>query len=84
MHDVPRRFAIARSVGHRDKPDVELAFDVHGSLSKEHCYVITGDLGALPGGASTADNPTGLRSALCGRTSSATLSFEINPPLRGR
>ena len=54
------------------------------TLSKEHCYVMTGDLGALPGGVSTADNPTGLRSALCGATFSATLGFEINPALRGR
>ena len=54
------------------------------TLSKEQCYVMTGDLGALPGGVSTADNPTGLRSALCGATFSATLGFEISPALRGR
>ena len=54
------------------------------TLSKEHCYVMTGDLGALPGGVSTADNPTGLRSPLCGATFSATLGFEISPALRGR
>jgi hypothetical protein len=46
--------------------------------------VMTGDLGALAGGVSTADNPTGLRSALCGATFSATLGFEISPALRGR
>jgi uncharacterized protein (TIGR02001 family) len=54
------------------------------TLSKEHCFVMTGDLAALPGGVSSADNPTGLRSALCGATFSATLGFEINPALRGR
>ena len=54
------------------------------TLSKEKCYVMTGDLGALAGGVSTADNPTGLRSALCGATFSATLGFEISPALRGR
>jgi uncharacterized protein (TIGR02001 family) len=54
------------------------------TLSKENCYVMTGDLGALPGGVSTADNPTGLRSALCGATFSATLGFELNPATLGR
>ena len=54
------------------------------TLSKEKCYVMTGDLGALAGGVSTADNPTGLRSALCGTTFSATLGFEISPAMRGR
>lgn len=54
------------------------------TLSKEKCYVMTGDLGALAGGVSTADNPTGLRSALCGATFSATLGFEISPAMRGR
>lgn len=54
------------------------------TLSKEHCYVMTGDLGAIPGGVSTADNPTGLRSRLCGATFSGTLGFEINPAMRGR
>ena len=55
------------------------------TLSKEKCYVMTGDLGALAGGVSTADNPTGLRSALCGATFSATLGFEISRarPLAG-
>lgn len=52
------------------------------TLSKEHCYVMTGDLAALPGGVTSADNPTGLRSALCGATFSATLGFEINPVMR--
>jgi uncharacterized protein (TIGR02001 family) len=54
------------------------------TLSKEHCFLMTGDLAALPGGVISADNPTGLRSALCGATFSATLGFEINPALRGR
>ena len=45
---------------------------------------IGGPLGALAGGVSTADNPTGLRSALCGATFSATLGFEISPAMRGR
>ena len=54
------------------------------TLSKEKCYVMTGDLRALAGGVSTADNPTGLRSALCGATFSATLGFEFSAALRGR
>ena len=52
------------------------------NLSKENCYVMTGDLGAIPGGAISPDNPTGLRSGLCGATFSGTLGFEINPTLR--
>jgi uncharacterized protein (TIGR02001 family) len=49
------------------------------NLSKENCYIMTGDLGALPGGiANPGNNPFGLRSALCGATFSATLGFDIN------
>ncbi len=50
------------------------------NLSKENCYVLTGDLGAIPGGISNpGNNPFGLRSGLCGATFSATLGFDINP-----
>ena len=39
------------------------------NLSKENCFIMTGDLGALPGGiANPGNNPFGLRSALCGAT----------------
>jgi uncharacterized protein (TIGR02001 family) len=49
------------------------------NLSKENCFVMTGDLAAIPGGvANPGDNPLGLRSRLCGATFSATLGFEIN------
>jgi uncharacterized protein (TIGR02001 family) len=49
------------------------------NLSKENCFVMTGDLAAIPGGvANPGDNPLGLRSGLCGATFSATLGFEIN------
>ncbi len=55
------------------------------TLSKENCYVMTGDLAAIPGGVSNpGDNPTGLRSGLCGATFSGTLGFEINPAALGR
>jgi uncharacterized protein (TIGR02001 family) len=55
------------------------------NLSKENCYVMTGDLGAIPGGVSNpGNNPTGLRSGLCGATFSATLGFEINAATLGR
>lgn len=48
------------------------------NLSKENCFVLTGDLGAVPGGAANPDNnPTGLRSGLCGAAFTATLGFEI-------
>jgi Bacterial protein of unknown function (Gcw_chp) len=55
------------------------------NLSKENCYVMTGDLGAIPGGvANPGNNPFGLRSGLCGATFSATLGFDINPAMLGR
>ena len=55
------------------------------NLSKENCSIMTGDLGALPGGIANPDNnPFGLRSALCGATFSATLGFDINPATLGR
>jgi uncharacterized protein (TIGR02001 family) len=55
------------------------------SLSKENCYVLTGDLGAVPGGVGNpGNNPTGLRSRLCGAIFSATLGFEFNPLTLGR
>jgi len=54
------------------------------NLSKENCYVMTGDLGALPGGvANPGNNPFGLRSSLCGARFSATLGFDINPATLG-
>ena len=54
------------------------------NLSKENCFIMTGDLGALPGGiANPGDNPFGLRSALCSATFSATLGFDINPAMLG-
>lgn len=53
-------------------------------LSKENCYVMTGDLGAIPGGAITPGNPAGLRSGLCGATFSGTLGFEISPVMLRR
>jgi len=55
------------------------------NLSGENCYVLTGDLGAVPGGVSNpGNNPFGLRSRLCGAAFSATLGFEINPATLGR
>ena len=58
----------------------KLGFNYTGTnLSQESCYVMTGDLGAIPGGAITPGNPIGLRSGLCGATFSGTLGFEINP-----
>jgi uncharacterized protein (TIGR02001 family) len=55
------------------------------NLSRENCYVLTGDLGAVPGGVSNpGNNPFGLRSRLCGAAFSATLGVEINPATLGR
>lgn len=60
------------------------------NLSKESCYVLTGDTSA--GGTVSAagdtglrrfiDNTDGLRSNLCGRTVVGVLSFEFSPPKR--
>lgn len=60
-----------------------LSFDLSyhdTSLSKEDCFVQTGDPAAVPGGSvNPSSNPEGLRSRLCGRALVATLSFEFNP-----
>jgi hypothetical protein len=58
-----------------------LSFDLsyHDSnLSKEDCFVLTGDPAATPGGIATLSNPNGLRSRLCGQALVGTLSFEFN------
>lgn len=48
------------------------------NLTKEDCYVQTGDLAATPGGSvNPSSNPAGLRSGLCGRALVGTLSFEF-------
>ena len=53
------------------------------NLSKENCYVMTGDLAAISGGViNPGNNPMGLRSNLCGAVFSATLGFEVTPSLR--
>lgn len=51
------------------------------SLSKEDCFVFTGDAGATPGGAvNISSNPNGLRSNWCGTTFVAKLSVELEYP----
>lgn len=51
------------------------------NLSKEDCYVFTGDPGATPGGAvNDFSNPNGLRSNWCGATLVAKLSVELEYP----
>ena len=60
------------------------------NLSKESCFVLTGDTSA--GGTIAAvsdtgfrrftDNTDGLRSDLCGRAIVGVLSFEFSPPKR--
>lgn len=48
-------------------------------LSKENCYVYTGDPNAVPGGAADPlRNPEGLRSRWCGATMVAKLWFALN------
>lgn len=49
------------------------------NLSKENCYVMTGDLAAISGGVGNpGNNPFGLRSGLCGATFYGTLGFEFS------
>jgi hypothetical protein len=48
------------------------------NLSKEECFVFTGDTMASPGGAvDPIRNPGGLRSRLCGAALVGTLSFKF-------
>jgi len=48
------------------------------SLSKEDCFVFTGDTTATPGGiANAASNPDGLRSRLCGAALVGTLTVKF-------
>jgi uncharacterized protein (TIGR02001 family) len=48
------------------------------TLSRENCYIHTGDPAASGGGAITDTNPAGLRSTWCGPAFYAKLSFEIS------
>ncbi|HEY2134368.1 MAG TPA: TorF family putative porin [Xanthobacteraceae bacterium] len=49
------------------------------SLSREDCFVFTGDPMATPGGTvNLVSNPDGLRSRLCGATFVGTLNFKFN------
>lgn len=49
------------------------------NLSKENCYVLTGDPNARPGGAvDSLTNPDGLTSSWCSATFVAKLSFALN------
>lgn len=50
------------------------------NLTKENCFVFTGDPNAVPGGAiDLITNPQGLRSNWCGPAFVATLSAEFSP-----
>jgi uncharacterized protein (TIGR02001 family) len=48
------------------------------SLSQEECAVLTGDLGATPGGVPSAVNPLGLRSNWCSAAIVGRLSFDTS------
>jgi len=53
------------------------------NLSKEGCFVLTGDASSSPDrGKRFGNNDLGLQSNLCGRTVVGTLSFEFAPPKR--
>ena len=54
------------------------------SLTKENCFVFTGDPGAAPGGViDPITNPLGLRSNWCGPAFVGTLSYEFSPGISG-
>jgi hypothetical protein len=59
-----------------------LSFDLRyydTNLSKENCYVFTGDTNAVAGGAiDPLRNPEGLRSRWCGATLVGKLVFSMN------
>jgi uncharacterized protein (TIGR02001 family) len=46
-------------------------------LSQENCFILTGDPGAIGGGATSALNPTGNQSKWCGNTFIAKLSADL-------
>ena len=49
------------------------------NLSKENCFLFTGDPGAAPGGrVDLLSNPQGLTSRWCGAALVAKLWFELN------
>jgi uncharacterized protein (TIGR02001 family) len=48
------------------------------TLSRENCYILTGDPGASGGGAVSDPNPLGLRSNWCGPAVYAKLTFEFS------
>jgi uncharacterized protein (TIGR02001 family) len=47
------------------------------SMSKEECWVLTGDLGAAPGGIPSPVNPLGLRSNWCGSAIVGKVTFDM-------
>jgi uncharacterized protein (TIGR02001 family) len=52
------------------------------NLSKEECFIVAGDTGAVPGGAPSAGNPLGLRSNWCSASVVGKISFaaSLNKP----
>lgn len=63
----------------KDNVSLDLSY-YDTNLSKEDCFVLTGDLLASPGGAvNLVNNPDGLRSRLCGAVFVGTLSFKFKP-----
>ncbi len=63
----------------KDNVSLDLSY-YDTSLSKEDCFVFTGDPMATPGGTvNLVTNPDGLRSRLCGATFVGALSFKFKP-----
>lgn len=48
------------------------------SMTKEECWIMTGDLGAAPGGAPSPANPFGLRSNWCGAALIGKISVDTS------
>jgi len=63
-----------------DRLNLDLSYH-DTNLSREDCFVLTGDSSSTLGGTGRfGANPGGLQSNLCGRALVATLSFEFKPP----
>ncbi len=64
---------------YKEAMTLELSYH-NTNLSKENCFVFTGDPNAVPGGAiDPITNPMGLRSNWCGPAFVGTLSFDLSP-----
>lgn len=75
--NIPDYFAWNLGVGLVHGP---LTFDIRyfdSSMTREECWIMTGDHRALPGGVPSPGNPFGLRSNWCGATLVGKVAFDL-------